>query len=121
MASIVIRASNTKRNNNNINIKNLHDIYPNFHFHADILKPYFYTIFHRHTVNGYHCNQCVEYCMKYNNINIKNLHEICPNFHLIAYNLKPYFYRRSFTDTTLMATIVISPSNTTRNNNEKIA
>ena len=48
---------------------------------------------------------------------MKNLHEIYPNFQLNADILKLHFFRKSFTDTYLVATIVISSSNTKKNNN----
>ena len=48
---------------------------------------------------------------------MKNLHEIYPEYYKLKATLKAYFYRKSFNDTTSMATIVISASNTTRINN----
>ena len=52
-----------------------------------------------------------------NNINMKNLHEIYPEYHKLTVTLKPPFFWKSFNETTSMVTIVISVSNTTRNNN----
>ena len=48
---------------------------------------------------------------------MKNMQIVFPDFHLRTDILKPHFYGKSFNVTTVMATIVISVSNTTRNNN----
>ena len=118
MAMILISASNTTRTNNNSNMKNLHDIYPNFHINVDNLKPYS----NRKSFSDTHLMATIvisssNTTRNNNNIDMKNLHEIYPNFHLHADILKPHFYMKSFTDTPLMATIVISVSNIRNNNN----
>ena len=118
MATIVISVSNTTRNNDNIKIKNLHEIYLDFHLNADIFKPYFYwksfndiTLIATIVISASNTNRIN------NNINLKNLHEIYHYFHLITTTLKVHFSWKSFYDTTLISTIITRASNTTRNYN----
>ena len=99
-------------------MKNLHKVYPNFQLITVTFKPHFYwKSFNNTTLIATIVIRASNTTRNYNNINIKNWHEIYPDFNRITATLKAHFYWKSLNDTTLMATIVISASNTMRNSN----
>ena len=98
-------------------MKNLHEIYPNYHLNADTWKPYYYRKSFTDTpLMAIIVISASNTKGNKNKINMKDSHEVYPNFHLYADILKLHFYMKYFNDTSLIATIVISASNTTRDN-----
>ena len=99
-------------------MKNLHEIFPNFHLKADILKLHFYRKSFTDTLlMATIVISASNTTRNNNNINRKNMHKIYPDFHQRSDYLKPHFSRKSINVTALMATIVIRAPNNARSNN----